>query len=150
MSSWYGVGSGTSQLNFANTISGSRERKNNTSICELKSHFKPRCQCSSMSSNSISSLSAHAGEENDSSAWADHALATLGRGAMSVSELQQSAAAMVKECGGNCSSMTRAIAQLDCHGRYPANCERDLFRLLDLPIASSHLLGGYFDFNLLI
>ena len=96
-----------------------------------------------MSPNSISSLPAHAGEEHESSAWADHALATLGRGAMSVSELQQSAAAMVKECRGNCSSMTRAIAQLGCHGRYPANCERDLFRLLELPIASSHLLWVY-------
>lgn len=85
-------------------------------------------------STTSSSVKRKRGEENDSSAWADHALATLGRGAMSVSELQQSAAAMVKECGGNCSSMTRAIAQLGCHGRYPANCERDLFRLLDLPI----------------
>ena len=80
---------------------------------------------------------AHAGDDEDiqqSSAWADHALATLGRGATSVAELQQSAAAIVKECHGCCSQMTKSIAKIGCSGKFPNNAERDLFRLLELPV----------------
>ena len=82
----------------------------------------------------IASPSAHAGaSEEISTAWADHALSNLGRGATSVADLQQSAAAIVAESNGHVSSTTHGIARIGCSGKYPNNAERDLFRLLDLP-----------------
>ena len=67
-------------------------------------------------------------------AVADNLLANLGRGAVSVADLQQYAASVVLETGGKCSSMTRSLARIGNGGKQPQNCERDLFRLLDLPI----------------
>ena len=48
----------------------------------------------------------------------------------------EAAAACVAESGGHCSSLTRAIAKIGCSGRFPGNAERDLFRLLSLPVDS--------------
>jgi len=33
------------------------------------------------------------------------------------------------------STLTQKLAKLGCSGRYPSNIERDLFRLLELPIS---------------
>ena len=69
-------------------------------------------------------------------AFADNMLSSLGRGATSCAELQEAAEAMVQESGGHCSQVTRAIAKIGSHGRFPGNAERDLFRVLSLPVAS--------------
>lgn len=71
-------------------------------------------------------------------AFADNLLASLGRGATSCYELQESAQAMVIESGGSCSRVTRALARIGTHGRYPGNCERDLYRVLSLPVDAQH------------
>ena len=70
----------------------------------------------------------------DEAPFADVLLASLGRGATSCYELQEAAAAMVRESGGTCSSVTRAIARIGTSGKHPGNCERDLFRALSLPV----------------
>ena len=70
----------------------------------------------------------------DSQEFADHMLSSLGRGATTCSELQEAAMAMVLESKGHCSTLTHAISKIGCSGKYPANCERDLFKLLDLPV----------------
>ena len=41
--------------------------------------------------------------------------------------------------GGTVSTLTRKLASLGSHGKYPNNLERDLFRALDLPIAPYHV-----------
>ncbi len=69
--------------------------------------------------------------------FADTLLASLGRGATTCYEMQESAAAMVLESGGSCSRVTRAIARIGCHGKFPGNCERDLWRVLSLPVETS-------------
>ncbi|CAE7296075.1 unnamed protein product, partial [Symbiodinium microadriaticum] len=61
-------------------------------------------------------------------------LATLGRGATSVAELQKSAAAMVKESRGNCSAATKMMARAGTAGKHPGNIERDIMRHLGLPL----------------
>lgn len=66
--------------------------------------------------------------------FADTLLASLGRGATSCAEIQEAAMAMVLESQGNCSHVTRAIARIGCNGKWPGNCERDLFRVLSLPV----------------
>ena len=70
----------------------------------------------------------------DAMPFADHLLASLGRGATSCSEIQESAMAMVMESNGNCSAVTKAISRIGCSGKFPGNCERDLFRVLALPV----------------
>ena len=69
--------------------------------------------------------------------FADNLLASLGRGATTCHELQEAAQAMVLESEGHCSKVTRAIAKIGCYGKFPGNCERDLWRTLSLPIESS-------------
>ena len=67
--------------------------------------------------------------------FADTLLSSLGRGATSCAELQQSALAMALEAGWeHCSSVTRTIAKLGCYGKFPGNVERDLFNALSLPV----------------
>lgn len=66
--------------------------------------------------------------------FADSLLSSLGRGATSCAEIQESALAMLLESGGHCSSVTRAISKIGCSGKFPGNCERDLFRILSLPV----------------
>ncbi|CAE7508782.1 unnamed protein product [Symbiodinium sp. CCMP2592] len=61
-------------------------------------------------------------------------LATLGRGATSVAEMQKAAAAMVKESRGNCSSATKMMARAGTSGKHPNNIERDIMRHLGLPL----------------
>ena len=39
-----------------------------------------------------------------------------------------------KESRGHCSELTKKLAGIGSHGRHPQNAERDLFRVLDLPI----------------
>ena len=41
-----------------------------------------------------------------------------------------------KESGGHCSELTKKIARIGTSGRHPANCERDLVRALQLPLAT--------------
>ena len=67
-------------------------------------------------------------------AFADHLLASLGRGATSCVGIQEAAAAMCLEAGDHVSDTTKAIARIGTSGRHPWNCERDLFRLLSLPV----------------
>jgi hypothetical protein len=43
------------------------------------------------------------------------------------------------------SSLTKKIACIGKSGAYPGNCERDLYRVLDLPLESSSIT---FDINL--
>ena len=66
--------------------------------------------------------------------FADNLLASLGRGATTCHELQEAAQAMVLESEGHCSKVTRAIAKIGCSGKFPGNCERDLWRILSLPV----------------
>ena len=70
----------------------------------------------------------------DAMPFTDHLLASLGRGATSCVEIQESAMAMVRESNGNCSAVTKAISRIGCSGKFPGNCERDLFRVLTLPV----------------
>ena len=37
------------------------------------------------------------------------------------------------------SPLTRRLARLGAHGRYPNNIERDLFRVLELPVPVHHV-----------
>lgn len=74
-------------------------------------------------------------------AFADVMLASLGRGATTCSELQEAARAMVLESGGACSKVTRAIARIGSHGKFPGNAERDLFRALALPVVTQDCLA---------
>lgn len=39
-----------------------------------------------------------------------------------------------QESKGNCSGLTKRIAGIGKGGAYPGNCERDLYRVLDLPL----------------
>lgn len=39
-----------------------------------------------------------------------------------------------EESGGHCSELTKKLAGIGSHGRYPNNAERDLFRILQLPV----------------
>ena len=41
----------------------------------------------------------------------------------------------VEACGGTMSPLTQKLASLGCHGKYPANIERDLYKTLQLPVA---------------
>ena len=66
--------------------------------------------------------------------FADTLLASLGRGATSCYELQEAAQSMVLESNGSCSRVAGLIARIGCHGKYPGNCERDLYRALSLPV----------------
>lgn len=68
------------------------------------------------------------------SAFADHILCNLGKGAESCAGLQQAAAAVVVESQGHCSQLTKQLASIGTAGANSRNCERDLFRLLRLPI----------------
>ena len=43
----------------------------------------------------------------------------------------------LKESKGHCSALTRKIAGIGHFGQYPGNCERDLFRLFNLPLELS-------------
>ena len=56
--------------------------------------------------------------------------------ASTAAELQQAAAAMIKETGGVASALTHRIAKAGCCGRYPNNVPRDIGRALELPLAS--------------
>ena len=47
---------------------------------------------------------------------------------------------LVQECQGNCSDLTKGIARLGSNGKYPANMERDLYRLLKLPLVACRSL----------
>lgn len=78
---------------------------------------------------------------SESSEFADFLLATLGKGATSVSGLQTAAMAMVRESGGHCSQLTKKLARIGGAGAFPQNAERDLFRILELPIDSWRLLA---------
>ena len=40
----------------------------------------------------------------------------------------------LQESKNHCSTLTRRIAGIGSKGRYPGNCERDLFRVLNLPL----------------
>ena len=51
-------------------------------------------------------------------------------------EIQQSAAAMVKESGGAASALTRRIASAGKGGRYRGNISRDIRRALQLPLVA--------------
>ena len=113
--------------------------------CHVVSHLTHPLMCNQDAKqlpHSRTATASHAGEDDanregrGSTAWADHSLANLGRGATSVADLQKSAAAIVVESGGNCSQTTKSIARIGSCGRFLNNAERDLFRLLDLPIAS--------------
>ena len=42
----------------------------------------------------------------------------------------------LQESGGHCSDVTKRLARLGASGRYPGNCERDLWRALELPLDS--------------
>ena len=75
--------------------------------------------------------------------FAHHLLSTLGRGASTCAGLQEAAAACVAESGGHCSSLTRAIAKIGCSRRFPGNAERDLLRVLSLPVGS-RLINMFF------
>ena len=79
-----------------------------------------------------------AGEQLDegSAPFADHLLATLGRGASTCADIQEAAYAMLLESQGHCSKITRSIAKIGCWGKFPGNAERDLFRTLSLPVES--------------
>ena len=66
--------------------------------------------------------------------FADSLLASLGRGAQSCAQLQESAMAMVLESEGHCSNVTKALSKIGCSGKFPGNCERDLFNILSLPV----------------
>ena len=68
------------------------------------------------------------------SAFADHLLCNLGKGAESCAGLQQAAAAVVVASQGHCSQLTKQLAGIGTAGANSRNCERDLFRLLRLPI----------------
>lgn len=76
----------------------------------------------------------------DEMPFADTLLASLGRGATSCAELQEAAYSMVQESGGACSKVTRSIARIGSYGKFPGNCERDLFRVLSLPVVAEHML----------
>ena len=51
-----------------------------------------------------------------------------------MAEIQKAAAAVVAESRSNCSEMTKSFAKLGCSGKFPGNVERDLMRLLELPL----------------
>ena len=40
----------------------------------------------------------------------------------------------LQESKNHCSTLTRRIAGIGSKGAYPGNCERDLFRVLNLPL----------------
>lgn len=46
----------------------------------------------------------------------------------------------VQESAGHCSTLTKRIAAIGKHGRFPGNCERDLYNVLDLPLAPYTLI----------
>ena len=69
-------------------------------------------------------------------AFADHLLKTLGKGAESCQGIQEAAQCVVEESNGNCSELTKRFAKIGTSGRNPQNCERDLFRLINLPVES--------------
>ena len=95
---------------------------------DFNCYFFALAGASSSSSMDMSSLA--------NTAYADHALVQLGKGAESCAGLQAAASAVVLESGGHCSWLTKRIASIGSFGRHPKNAERDLFRLLDLPIES--------------
>ena len=51
-------------------------------------------------------------------------------------KLESHLLARCQESRGHCSGLTKQIAKIGTNGKYPNNCERDLFRVLDLPIAT--------------
>ena len=69
-------------------------------------------------------------------AFADHLLKTLGKGAESCQGIQEAARCVVEESNGNCSELTKRFAKIGTSGRNPQNCEGDLFRLINLPVES--------------
>ena len=69
-------------------------------------------------------------------AFADHLLKTLGKGAESCQGIQEAARCVVEESNGNCLELTKWFARIGTSGRNPQNCERDLFRLINLPVES--------------
>ena len=81
--------------------------------------------------------------------FADYLLGSLGRGAMSRKDLQEAAHSVVLESHGNCSKVTKSIANIATHGQHPQNAERDLFRLLSLPCEPWHIYSfwSYFCFR---
>ena len=50
----------------------------------------------------------------------------------------------LQESGGHCSELTRRISGIGTHGKHGGNCERDLFRILNLPIEFWLYLNIYF------
>ena len=40
----------------------------------------------------------------------------------------------LQESNGNCSTLTMRIASIGTGGKFPGNCERDLYNVLDLPL----------------
>ena len=69
-------------------------------------------------------------------AFADHLLKTLGKGAESCQGIQEAAQCVVEESNGNCSELTKRFARIGTSGTNPQNCERDLFRLINLLVES--------------
>ena len=50
--------------------------------------------------------------------------------------MQQAAAAMLAESGGHASHLTRKLASAGFCGKHPQNCQRDVTRALELPLAT--------------
>ena len=83
-----------------------------------------------------SSSASAAATEIENTAYADHLLCQLGKGAESCAGLQAAAAAVVVESSGHCSYLTKRLALIGSAGTHAKNCERALFRLLNLPIVA--------------
>ena len=96
----------------------------------------PKNSISHAGAASSSSSRRDAASSIQSTVFADHLLSQLGKGAETCAGLQQAAAAMVLESDGHCSHMTKRMASIGSYGKHPRNAERDLFRLLDLPVVS--------------
>ena len=58
-------------------------------------------------------------------------------------ELQQSAAAMIKESGGAASALTHRIAKAGCYGKHRNNVSRDIAAALELPLVSPSVYTGH-------
>ena len=114
----------------------SQEEQKNVAATPHEIHFSTIPSHAGASSSSSSRHGATATSSIRNSVFADHLLSQLGKGAESCAGLQQAAAAMVIESGGNCSNITKRMASIGSCGKHPRNCERDLFRLMDLPVVS--------------
>ena len=126
-----------SQSSFADIISCTISYRDISSIKNLKQYTIINTELYFIL-NSPSTATPIAGDKvlDADSAYADHLLSTLGRGASTCAEIQESALAMLLESNGHCSNITRSIAKIGNWGKHPGNCERDLFRILTLPVES--------------